>query len=411
MGVISLILRALTSKTGQERVYTHMSNKSARLFFIDAMRAWAILMMLQGHFVDGLLDNDFRDAGSTTFLVWKYFRGITAPVFFTVSGFIFTYLLIRVPQKGFQNPRVKKGLRRGLQLLFIGYLLRLNVLGLFKGELYSSFFLVDVLHIIGLSLLGIIAVYLLTYKRHKYLFPGALLTMAFLLFAFEPVYKTWEFAVIPDMIANYFTRANGSVFTIVPWFGYTALGSVLSVIFTRFKEHKDVYAYAIPLTAVAGLALIFYSSPLFVFLHKFTGIALFGQIYANNYLFIRMGDVLVVFSIFMLMRQFVNSRTVLRIGQNTLSIYVIHFVILYGSFTGLGLYRFFHHSLSPTVVIAGALAFMVVCSYTALLYDKHESQIKRTVSQVSFLAWTGLEASYYFAKAYILRLMKATKRA
>ncbi|MDX1314902.1 MAG: heparan-alpha-glucosaminide N-acetyltransferase domain-containing protein, partial [Eudoraea sp.] len=338
-----------------------MSSKTARLFFIDAMRAWAILMMLQGHFVDGLLDNAFRD-GSTAYQVWKYFRGITAPVFFTVSGFIFTYLLIRVPQQGFRNPRVKKGLRRGLQLLFIGYLLRLNIFGLFKGQLYGSFFLVDVLHIIGLSLLGIIAVYLLTYRNPKYLFPGLLFGIACLLFAFEPVYKTWEYALIPDMLANYFTKANGSVFTIVPWFGYTAFGAVLSIVFTRFKDHKHLYSWAIPLAALTGFALIFYSSPLFVYLHLSTGIALFNKIYSNNYLFIRMGDVLVVFSVFMLIRQWVSSRTVLRIGQNTLSIYVIHFVILYGSFTGLGLYRFFHHSLSPTVVIAGALVFMVVCS-------------------------------------------------
>ena len=318
-----------------------MSSKSARLFFIDAMRAWAILMMLQGHFVDGLLDNAFRDASSTPYQIWKYFRGITAPVFFTVSGFIFTYLLIRVPQRGFQNPRVKKGLRRGLQLLFIGYLLRLNIFGLFKGQLYTSFFLVDVLHIIGLSLLGIIAVYLITYKRQKFLFPGMLLTIACLLFAFEPIYKTWEYALVPDLIANYFTKANGSVFTILPWFGYTALGSVLSIIFTRFKDYKDVYNWAIPLTAIVGFGLIFYSSPLFTFLHRSTGIELFRQIVSNNYLFIRMGDVLVVFSVFMLIRRLVNSRTVLRIGQNTLSIYVIHFVILYGSFTGMGLYRFF----------------------------------------------------------------------
>ena len=409
MGVIYLILRALTSKSTQGRVYTHMSSKSARLFFIDAMRAWAILMMLQGHFVDGLLDNAFRDASSEPYQVWKYFRGITAPVFFTVSGFIFTYLLIRVPQKGFQNPRVKKGLRRGLQLLLIGYLLRLNVLGLFKGQLYSSFFLVDVLHIIGLSLLGIIAVYLLTYKRPKFLFAGVLLTIACLLFAFEPVYKTWEYALIPDLIANYFTKANGSVFTILPWFGYTALGSVLSIVFTRFKDYKQVYTWGIPLTAIAGFALIFYSSPLFTFIHKSTGIELFRQIVSNNYLFIRMGDVLVVFSVFMLIRQLVNSRAVLRIGQNTLSIYVIHFIVLYGSFTGMGLYRYFHHSLSPTTVIIGALAFMIVCSYSALLYDKQEAHIKRKINQFGFLAWTAVEASYFFLKAYILRFLKARR--
>ncbi|MGB5369306.1 MAG: heparan-alpha-glucosaminide N-acetyltransferase domain-containing protein, partial [Flavobacteriaceae bacterium] len=62
-----------------------MENNKARLYFIDAMRAWAILMMLQGHFIDGLLDNAFRDDQNMAFSIWKYFRGITAPVFFTVS--------------------------------------------------------------------------------------------------------------------------------------------------------------------------------------------------------------------------------------------------------------------------------------------------------------------------------------
>ena len=129
-----------------------MSAKNNRLFFIDTMRAWAILMMLQGHFIDGLLDPVFRDSSNTVYNVWLYFRGITAPVFFTVSGFIFTYLLIRVPENGMDNPRVAKGIRRGLQLLAIGYLLRLNLGGLLKGEIYNAFYLVDVLHCIGLSI-------------------------------------------------------------------------------------------------------------------------------------------------------------------------------------------------------------------------------------------------------------------
>ncbi|MBT8205050.1 MAG: DUF1624 domain-containing protein [Eudoraea sp.] len=386
-----------------------MNSKTARLFFIDAMRAWAILMMLQGHFVDGLLDNAFRDSSSTFYNLWKYFRGITAPVFFTVSGFIFTYLLIRVPQKGFSNPRVKKGIRRGLQLLFIGYLLRLNLFGLFKGQVYDAFFLVDVLHIIGLSILGIVAVYLLTYKRSRLLFPGVLFALAGILFALEPVYKEWTYPFLPDALANYLTRSNGSVFTIVPWFGYTAFGAVLSILFTRFKDYKQVYAWAIPITALTGLALIFYSSPLFVWLNENTGIALFEKIYSNNYLFIRMGDVLVVFSIFMFIRRLVTSQVILKIGQNTLSIYVIHFIILYGSFTGLGLYRYFHHSLSPAVVIPGAIAFMVVCSYTSLLYARHEEQVKLKLEQLRLLTWTTLEASFYFLKAYVLKLLKGSR--
>lgn len=73
------------------------------------------------------------------YLIWSYFRGITAPVFFTVSGFIFTFLLLRTAGPAWQNPRVKKGLKRGLELIIIGYLLRLNLGGLLQAPYIPPF--------------------------------------------------------------------------------------------------------------------------------------------------------------------------------------------------------------------------------------------------------------------------------
>ncbi|WP_422351732.1 heparan-alpha-glucosaminide N-acetyltransferase domain-containing protein [Flagellimonas sp.] len=369
-----------------------MNSKSARLFFIDAMRAWAILMMLQGHFIDGLLDPIFRDRENLVFKTWLYFRGITAPVFFTVSGFIFTYLLIRVPQKGFDNPRVKKGIRRGLQLLLIGYLLRTNFVGLLSGHIYGSFYLVDVLHCIGLSILAVIGVYLFAVRRKAFVFPALLLGITLVLFLFEPIYKQWSFGFLPEMLANYFTKTNGSVFTIIPWLGYATVGGFLAVLFTRFKDFKYLYPVAISIAAIVGSALIFYSSSGFVSLFRLTGIELFHMIQSNNYLFIRLGDVFLVFAVFMIIRKFLTNATILKIGASTLSIYVIHFIILYGSFTGMGLYRFFKYSLSPAIVISGAMVFMVVCTYLALVYNKQEAEIKSQLSNgVSILKAKGLE--------------------
>lgn len=388
-----------------------MENKTARLYFIDAMRAWAILMMLQGHFVDGLLDTALRDTSSLTFNVWKYFRGITAPVFFTVSGFIFTYLLVRGDKTGLKNPRIKKGIKRGLELLFIGYLLRLNLYGLLKGEIYASFYLVDVLHCIGLSILGIISIYLLTQNRKKYLFPLTLVGITGLLFLFEPIYKSWGFTFLPEAIANYMTKTNGSVFTIIPWFGYAAFGGFLSILFTKFKNLNYLYPIAITTAAAFGLTLIFFSSDFFLALSDWTGIQLFTTIYFNNYLFIRLGDVLVVFAIFMLSRSILQNSTLFKIGQSTLSIYVVHFIILYGSFTGLGLYGFLHHSLGPAVTIFGAIAFMLVSTYAALRYEEHKVRIKGKIATVRKLAFTQLEAfaniAFDFIKVNFLRLMRA----
>ncbi|RDY62036.1 acyltransferase family protein [Flagellimonas nanhaiensis] len=363
-----------------------MSAKSTRLFFIDAMRAWAILMMLQGHFIDGLLDPVFRDSQDSVFTTWLYFRGITAPVFFTVSGFIFTFLLVRVPQKGFDNPRVKKGIRRGLQLILIGYLLRLNFFGLLKGHIYGGFYLVDVLHCIGLSILCIIGVYLISTNRKKFVFPLILVGITLLLFSFEPIYKQFTYGFLPEGISNYFTKANGSVFTIFPWLGYATIGGALAMLFTRFKNYKYLYAIAIGSAVVLGYALIFKSSAFFLDMYAVTGIELFKMIQSNNYLFIRLGDVFLVFAIFMVFRSLLTHKTILKIGSNTLTIYVIHFVILYGSFTGLGLYKFFHHELSPGLAISGAIVFMVLCTYLSLQYEKYEADIKLQIDQVFQIA-------------------------
>ncbi len=359
---------------------TKVIQKNTRLYFVDAIRAWAILMMLQGHFLDGLLDNAFRDDSNILFTVWKYFRGITAPVFFTVSGFIFTYLLIKAPGKGWDNPRVKKGIRRGFELLIIGYLLRLNLFGLFKAEVYNSFYLVDVLHCIGLSILGIIGMYILSGNRNKWLLPALLVGTTITLFVFEPWYKSANFHLLPQWIANYFTKANGSVFTILPWFGYATFGSFAAVLFHRYKKSSYLYPVAIGLCVSIGVLLIFYSSDAFLALAHYADLKLFEAIFFNNYLFIRLGDVLLVFALFMLARKFLTNKTVLRLGQSTLSIYVIHFIILYGSFTGLGLYGFFHHSVSPIILVPGAILFVVACSYLALRYEDNKADIKLSIN-------------------------------
>ena len=393
-----------------------MNKNKKRLYFIDAMRAWAILMMLQGHFIDGLLDPIFRENTNIFYSVWKYFRGITAPVFFTVSGFIFTFLLIKNPIKGFGNPRVKKGIIRGLQLIGIGYLLRMNLLGLLYGEIYDAFYLIDVLHCIGVSLLGIITIYVLTSKQKSYVFPTVLGIIGVALFIFEPIYAKSSFSFLPQSMANYFAKSSGSVFTVIPWFGYTALGGLISFLFKKYKERGAFYPIAIIGSLTLGILLIFFSSDVFMNIFNTTNITLFASIHYNNYLFIRFGDVLVVFSIFMLVRNFLTNKTVIKLGQSTLSIYIIHFIILYGSFTGLGLYRFFSNSVSPTIVILGAILFMFTCSCIALQYERHKGNVTKRVSiftakkirviEPGLILFTKLVKSFSFKVLRLLGILK-----
>jgi uncharacterized membrane protein YcfT len=66
---------------------------------------------------------------------------------------------------------------------------------------------------------------------------------------------------------------------------------------------------------------------------------------------------------------------ILKIGQKTLSIYVVHFILLYGSFTGLGLNKIFGKNLTPFEAIAGAFCFLVVVSLISIYIIKANTQV------------------------------------
>lgn len=363
-----------------------MKQTTSRLIFIDIIRAFAICMMLEGHFIDGLLAPEYRDENNLFYATWHYIRGMTAPVFFTVSGFIFTYLLIKEqnPAKmGWNHVRVQKGVRRGINLIIIAYLLRANIFNLFTpGYTDMNVRRVDVLHCIGLSLLFLIAFYLLTYRRKNRLRMSImLLGTTFVAFFFEPIYSHLTYEYLPMALANYFTKENGSVFTIFPWFGYASLGGFMGFLFYKNRENPHLYRNMVIWYILLGVILI-------TFPYWMGKIADTLQIHSlqliahGDYLIKRIGNVLLFFALFMILRHVITSPTLQKIGQNTLSIYVIHYIILYGSFTGMGLYRYFHDQLTPWQAIIGAILFVVVTILITFLYMRKEALIDEKIDSI-----------------------------
>ena len=360
--------------------------KKFRLDFIDVIRAFAICMMLQGHFVGGLLADRYRDDNNFIYWLWHYCTGITAPVFFTVSGFIFTFLLVKesdATKIGWQNPRVKKGIRRGLMLIGIAYFLRM------------SFQSVDVLHCIGLSLLLLITTYLLSYNRKAWVMPTILLSTTLLAFTFEPFYKSLTFDFLPLPIANYFTRAHGSFFPIFPWFGYVAFGGFMGYLFQRYKAHPHLYRNAILLFLTVGAFLLWASHYIVEQLYYINHATFFARL-MEDFAYLRLGNVLLIFGFFALMRNVITSKLIKTIGQNTLSIYVIHCFVLYGSITSHGLLQHFGGSLKPYQVVLGAPAFIAVCVWLSFIYNRVKPVIKSGISFVLKEIRAFLVESYQF---------------
>ncbi len=355
--------------------------KTDRLFFIDAVRAFAILMMLQGHFIDTLLNPIYRDNTNTAYQIWSYFRGITAPTFFTISGLVFLYLLLKAKAKQNDNSRIRKGLYRGLLLLVIGYALRMDIFSWLKGRFYNYFLVVDVLQCIGLSLIMLIGCYVL-FKNHPKILSFVLVVLGLFCFITEPLYRNLQLDYLPKFFANYMTKANGSIFTILPWFGFTAFGGFLATLFFNHLHKAKFRLFTIIAFFVSGFLLLNYSSWFLVQLYELTNIQLLKDVAFYNYLFMRFGNVLLLLGLFYAAEPYLKHKLISKIGQKTLSIYVIHFIIIFGSFTGLGLKHFYNQSLDPLEAVIGAILFMIVVCMIAFYYVKTNAFLYKMVRKL-----------------------------
>ena len=335
--------------------------------------------MLQGHFIDTLLAIEYRNPDNIAYSTWLYFRGITAPVFFTISGLIFTYLLTKAKEKGTLSMRIRKGLVRGLMLIGIGYALRIPIFRWLTGKFGTYFMVIDVLQCIGLSLILIVCIYLLARKK-TLMFSVVMLCLGTLIFLCEPLYRTYSAEGIPLFFANYLTKVNGSVFTILPWFGYMAYGAFIATLFYGYLTRPKFKTGLITGFFVTGLVLVYGSTPVFLELAKLTNWTLLTEVANFNYLFIRLGNVLVIFGLFYAFEAYLKQPVVLKIGQKTLSIYVIHFVLLYGSFTGLGLNQILGKILTPFEVVFGAICFLVTVSLISIYIIKANTHIYKYIT-------------------------------
>lgn len=358
-------------------------SSNQRLYFIDAVRAFAILMMLQGHFIDTLLAPEHRDMSHLAYKVWSYFRGITAPTFFTISGLIFTYLLLKAKENGTEKHRMRKGLNRGLMLIGIGYLLRAPFLSWLTGYFDTYFLVTDVLQIIGLSLICIVGLYFICFKNCRLLSIMTLI-VGFLIFVSEPLYRNLSLENVPLLFSNYVSKANGSVFTIIPWFGYMAFGAYIATLFYRHLKKTNFKPIIVSVFFIVGYFLIEKSSIALFYLHQWTDIQLFIDSASYNYLFSRLGNVLLYFGIFYGFERYLKPRLLLKIGQKTLSIYVIHFIIIYGSFTGFGLSQLIGKTLKPWEAIIGAVAFLFVVCFISFYYVQTNAYLYEKLQKLFF---------------------------
>ncbi len=381
------------SSTNTTTVPAKASDKKPRLKFIDMARSIAILMMLEGHFTGAALDWKYRDTDYLLFKGWHLLHGLTSPLFFTVTGLIFVYLLIgsRQDVSFWKNVRVRKGGRRVLQLLFWGYFIQLNLWVIAKSIYYGTEFHMDwfyafhVLQSIAVGLLFVISIYgvyrLLKFgKLHWYYFIAGVIMLIFYSWmkhyirldeqllrdglATEPSY--WPQGA-PKFIQNMF-YGQFSTFSFVRMSFYTIFGGMIGAIIRQY-EHKVREWWFGVVVIVVGLALSIFARDLFSSIDDFTeyiGLTAKGVFELNSTSMSRLGQVIVLLGLLILIdRSFkIKAPLFLKVGQTTFPVYVVHVIILYGGVFGIGLKPdVFNRDLSPYAAVAisaTAIAFFVL---------------------------------------------------
>jgi uncharacterized membrane protein len=293
-----------------------------REVYIDAFRGLMALVMVQGHFSDVLLTPQVLSSAFYQFQLM--FHGSTAPGFLFASGFVAG--LPRAPLS------LKASLRRARRLLFVlavGYALHLPYFSLWKSLEATpaqrlAFYACDALQCIAVTQLLVLLLQGLSGRRWTLL---AGLSALVVLGVGPLVWADHWSARVPAWLGAYLDDRGGSHFPLFPFAVFVLAGTVAGATIGR-QEPTRRHRRALR----AGLGLLV------------GGYALHGLLPASidfwhispAYVLIRLGGLLLLLRLVeaWARRLWPGIDALALLGHETLLVFVLHLLLLYGGVLG-----------------------------------------------------------------------------
>lgn len=364
----------------------------ARLVAADIVRLFAMVLMVQGHTLDVLLTPDCQFTSWYNF--WLFCRGFTAPMFMALSGFSFALATVGHWKDHLQfGPMVAKRLRRFAFFVVLGYSMRIPVHSLrdlrWAGpDAWQSFLQIDVLQTIGFSLIALqLLVLVLRTPRRFAIFTGMLALIV--VFTAPLAWNGPSLNALPLALKSALIGTTGSLFPLIPWSGYIFLGAALGTMYvTVGQSSPSLLRKAIPfgvLLLVAGIRL------------ERVSLHLYGQanFWLNSpHLFIaRIGFVTALLGLAGFVERFlpVSPRTVRSLAEESLLVYFVHVVLLYGSRWNPGIKQYIGHSMAFAHAYLLVIALVTVMLMMAF-YWNHAKRSYPLPSMIVRLAVLGAAA-------------------
>jgi uncharacterized membrane protein len=338
-----------------------MHHSKQRYLFIDLLRFIAVVFMIQGHTFDALLDVNLHS--HVLFFAHDFFHGFIAPMFLFASGIAFGISTFKKwEEHTTPTKHVARRYGKYAGLIVIGYALHLPYFSLQKilaeateAEI-AGWLQVDALHCIAATMLILQTAVFLLKDEKRFVWFASIVAVGIIFLS--PIMWSMNLTrTFPLWFVSYINSNNLSWFPIFPWSAYILCGVIFSSFFINAKEHHHAVAL-MQKSIVIGLVMFFGS---FILLSLPTQLYPYHDIWKVNPLiiFVRLGFVAIVTSgIFFAEHSYkIRPRIPQLIGRESLVIYVLHLIILYGSVMNQGLQEKIHQTLS---VVEASFAFVII---------------------------------------------------
>jgi uncharacterized membrane protein len=199
-----------------------------RLGYLDWLRGWAVLIMIEAHLFDAWTRPD--DKAREAYGLLMVLGGMGAPAFLFLAGVGVALSAAAQMHRGCGHVEAsRRARRRGWQVFLYAFVFRFQSFALGGFTHAAGLLKVDVLNIMGPAMVATAAAWRLpgTRMMRALTLAGATVAVAALTPAIREA--AWP-AVLPDFLEEYLRPAPGrGAFTLFPWAGFVLAGGVLGL--------------------------------------------------------------------------------------------------------------------------------------------------------------------------------------